>query len=388
MSLYRIFDKLRSLITVAIKNNSNSVPQEWSHITKIDPEEEKKLPALFPLYLQHTDAVSVGGSKDVTAENTEITFDLLSYSPTPTFHEPSSPEHVTEKTFKRSEFTAIPEVLNGDIKSIIGELGEGISHLQDQMVPQLLSNKLPVSKNGRFVKSISSIATLFILNEAVFEGYIIQNQDSAAAERAGVTEEDVLSPTVARERAMAADRHLGSEIVYVEYSGTYGGKEARRLIECIADDMTQARIWYGGGIDSKRKSSEMLDAGADAVVVGDIFHQIATDEISVLERATTFFEDKPTKKHIQSWIQRHIEVSSLASFRYLSSNTNVDSPNRLATKYLIASIYTLFYLMNNSRSKSNNRNCIDGIRTRKRKDPDVFDYLYRDDNINKVSKID
>lgn len=343
MDITRTICKVYNLISTIIKRNP--VPKEWTHITKIDPELEKKLPILYPIYLQHTDAVSVGGSNGVSAENTEVTFELLEYVSVPAFHEPSSPNHVTEKTFDQSRFTAIPEVLNGDTASLIGKLGEGISHLQDEMIPQLLSDKLLLRKEGRLNKTIASIATSYILNDAIFEAYIIQNPDSAAAERGGVTEADVLSSMAARERGMAADRHLGSEIVYLEYSGIYGGEEACEILENMSDDMSRAQVWYGGGIDSNQKSSEMLDSGADAVIVGDIFHQIASDEISIFKQAVKFFNHKPSQDEIYNWIQDVVEVPSLASTQYLDSIPDVNHPKQVAIKYLATSINLLFLFM-------------------------------------------
>ncbi|MFC7080692.1 hypothetical protein [Halorussus caseinilyticus] len=75
--------------------DTNPVPADWTHVTKVDPENAKKLPLLYPVYLRHTSAVSVGGSADVTARNTEETFDLLAPASVPVFHEPSGPRHVT-----------------------------------------------------------------------------------------------------------------------------------------------------------------------------------------------------------------------------------------------------------------------------------------------------
>ena len=75
--------------------DTNSVPADWTHVTKVDPEQEKQLPFAFPLYLQHTSAVSVGGSSDITGETTEETFELLNAADVACFHEPSAARHVS-----------------------------------------------------------------------------------------------------------------------------------------------------------------------------------------------------------------------------------------------------------------------------------------------------
>jgi hypothetical protein len=39
--------------------DTNPVPRMWTHLTKVDPEDRKRLPLLYPRYLRHTDAVVV-----------------------------------------------------------------------------------------------------------------------------------------------------------------------------------------------------------------------------------------------------------------------------------------------------------------------------------------
>lgn len=318
--------------------NSNPVPRRWTHITKVDPEEEKKLPLLYPLYLYHTDAVSVGGSSNVTAENTEETFDLLDTVSSPAFHEPSEGRHVTEKAREQAAFIAIPEVLNGNTRALIGMLGEGITYLYDDMLPELLERKLPSSVNRRFHDSLTAFATSWFLEQAVFEAYIIQNPDSAAAERGGVTEEDLLSPSEARERAMAADLHLNSEVVYLEYSGTYGDDEAVEIIDEIENDLGRARVWYGGGIDNRKKATRILDAGADTVIVGDIFHDVAAEEANLCEQAAEAFEEHPSPEEVRAWLKEMVEVESTRAVDYLSTIPDVTDPEGTGEEYLTLAI--------------------------------------------------
>jgi len=140
-------DSLGSAISIGgrtlLSLDTNPVPSGWDHITKVDPEEEKQLPLAFPLYLSHTSAVSVGGSQDVTEQNTVETFDIVNMADVPAFHEPSEATHVTEKIRDRAEFMAVPEVLNGDSESLVGTLGKGVEHVKEEVAPGLIAEKLP-----------------------------------------------------------------------------------------------------------------------------------------------------------------------------------------------------------------------------------------------------
>jgi|GEM_PF-77600 len=322
--------------------DANPVPADWRHVTKIDPETAKLLPVAYPLYLGHTDAVSVGGSTAVTAANTEETFRLLARAPVPAFHEPSEARHVTEATRDLAAFLALPEVLNGDTEALVGTLGEGLAYIHDEMVPELLREKLPAPVYRAVGDPLVDFATSWLLTEAVFEAYIVQNPDSAAARRSDVDESDVLSPEVARERAMVADRHLDSEIVYVEYSGTYGGDEAADVLRAVSASVNGARVWYGGGIDDRERTAEMLDAGADTVVVGDSFHDVADEEVEVCARAVEALGVAPTADEIGSWFDAAVDPAETAAARYLRTIPGIDDPEAAAERSLLVALALCF----------------------------------------------
>ncbi len=316
--------------------DTNPVPAEWTHVTKVDPEREKRLPVLFPCYLQHTSAVSVGGSADVTAANTEATFDALAPASVPTFHEPSDPRHVTPKTRERADLLAIPEVLNGDSASLIGRLGAGTEYIREELLPEMVADRLPLAPES-VADAVADFATSWLLAEAVFEAYIIQNPDSAAAREANVGEDDLLAARAAKRRAMAAERHLGSELVYLEYSGTYGGETAAEALSAIDDGLTWSRLWYGGGLDSREHAAAMLEAGADAVVVGDVFHRIADEEADLCAAATDL-DAEATASAATEWVRDRLDVGESAAASYLATIPSVEDPERLATRYLGATV--------------------------------------------------
>jgi phosphoglycerol geranylgeranyltransferase len=323
----------------ALPVDTNPVPRDWTHVTKVDPEEDKKLPLLYPLYLRHTGAVSVGGSADVTATNTEETFELLAPSSVPVFHEPSGPRHVTPRTREQADLLAIPEVLNGDSESLVGQLGEGAEYMRDEMVPEMLGEKLPWCP-GFVADALADFATSWLLADAVFEAYVIQNPDSAAAREANVAESDLLTPREAKQRSMAAERHLESELVYLEYSGTYGGDEAAETLDAISDGLTWSRLWYGGGIDSRERAEEMLDAGADTVVVGDAFHRVADEETDICERAADALDPDASTAAVREWVGENVGVADSNAAAYLATIPGAPDPERLARRYLTATVRT------------------------------------------------
>jgi phosphoglycerol geranylgeranyltransferase len=344
MALVDIAKRLDSLASVAslggrtlLGLDTNPVPT-WDHITKVDPEHGKKLPLAYPLYLARTGGVSVGGSQEVTDRNTEETLDLITAAEVPAFQEPSAPDHVTEQTRDTADFLAIPEVLNGDTESLIGTLGGGIDYTRSELAPEMIADKLGSGLAGLAGGRLSDFAAGYMLEEAVFEAYIIMNLDSAAAREANVTEDDLLSVTEAKERALAAEYRLESEIIYVEYSGTYGGDEAVEMLEAIDEATTWPRLWYGGGVDSREKARAVRDAGADAVIVGDAFHDVAEEEASLVEAAFEEFETNPDREHLREWIDDEIDVEDSAAARYLSTIPTLPEPDMRAIDALTAGV--------------------------------------------------
>lgn len=318
--------------------DTNDVPKDWTHITKVDPEPSKQLPLAYPLYLQQTSAVSVGGSSDITGEVSEETFELITAADVPAFHEPSAARHVTDRTRELSSFLAIPEVLNGDSQALVGILGEGIEYAQEELALSMIDDKLPVSPGEAIESRLADFAAGWLLRESVFEAYIIMNPDSAAAREANVSEADLLTPRQAKQRALAAEYHLDSEIIYLEYSGTFGGDEAVDILEAIDDAVSYPRIWYGGGLDDRTNVNKVRNAGADAVVVGDIFHDIAEVERDLYEVAAEEFETRPTDERLQTWVRDEVDVEETSATRYLSTIPDVTQPAERGVESLAAGV--------------------------------------------------
>jgi phosphoglycerol geranylgeranyltransferase len=159
-----------------------------------------------------------------------------------------------------------------------------------------------------------------------------------------VEPEDVLSPEAARNHALAADRHLGSEILYLEYSGTYGGEEATEILDALSDNMTYARIWYGGGLGSRDHVEEILDAGATTAVVGDVFHDIATEEADLCADAADELEADPATETVREWVEEAVDIETTSAVSFLETIPSVADPPALATRYLTATVETYLAL--------------------------------------------
>ena len=105
------------------------------------------------------------------------------------------------------------------------------------------------------------------------EGYIVLNPDSSVAT---YTEADCeQGPEDVAAYAELAEHMFGQQIVYVEYSGTFGDPE---VVAAAADALDEASLFYGGGIHDYESANEMAQY-ADTVVVGDLVHDEGVDAV-------------------------------------------------------------------------------------------------------------
>lgn len=238
----------------ALSDEESTMAFEWSgisHITKIDPA--KPLPADLGV-LEHTDLVIVGGSDNVTEANTlEVIRQVAELFPTvPLLQEPSSSQEVSVETISIADCLLVPAIYNGDHDHFVGK------HLR--MFTQFSSDLVELIGQDVLLSDIA--------NKICAVGYVIQNTDAKAAQVTGVTEP--FSVEEVQGAALATEIFYDFPLFYIEYSGQFG-ETADVYAAAIALDET--RLLYGGGIDSAQKATQVLDAGADAVVVGDCFHE-------------------------------------------------------------------------------------------------------------------
>ncbi|MEB3102382.1 heptaprenylglyceryl phosphate synthase [Ferviditalea candida] len=209
---------------------------EWKHIFKLDPERELSDEALERICQSGSDAVMVGGSSGVTYDNTVDLLSRIRCFSIPCILEVSSREAVAPGF----DFYLVPLVLNAS------EVDWVVGHHQ---------------------RALKDYGQLMPWDLLAAEGYIILNGASTAAQLTGSRTEldakDVLA------YALLADRLLRLPVVYLEYSGTFGDME---LVTRVKNVLHQARLFYGGGIDSAAKAARAAQA-ADTIIVGNVIYE-------------------------------------------------------------------------------------------------------------------
>ncbi|MFC6825572.1 heptaprenylglyceryl phosphate synthase [Halopelagius fulvigenes] len=235
-----------------------------SHVTKVDPAEN--LPEDLSI-LDGTDLVIVGGSDGVTRENSLNALERIRahHPDVPLFQEPYSSSHVSEETIDAADYLSVPAVYNGDRENFVAKHVNFFTEVGSKP-EEILGSGLPLV--GDLIASRGRDAIEAISEKILAEGYVVQNLDSKAAAVSGV--ESTFTAEQVAGAALATESFYGFPIFYVEYSGTYGGPEDVAAAAKYLDDTV---LLYGGGIESREQTEEILDAGADAVVVGDCFHE-------------------------------------------------------------------------------------------------------------------
>jgi phosphoglycerol geranylgeranyltransferase len=239
---------------------------EWgavSHVTKVDPAE--LLPADLGV-LSGTDLVLVGGSDGVTEANSLAVIERIveEVPGVVVLQEPYRSSHVSRATVEAADAVAVPAVFNGDRENFVSKHVAFFTEV-GRKPEEVVGSGVPLV--GDVVESRARDAVVEITDRVLGEGYVIQNLESKAARQSGV--EATFSPEEVAGAALATESFYGFPVFYVEYSGTYGGPEDVAAAATYLDETT---LLYGGGIRSGEQTREILDAGADAVVVGDIFH--------------------------------------------------------------------------------------------------------------------
>ncbi|MBA2942347.1 heptaprenylglyceryl phosphate synthase [Paenibacillus sp. CGMCC 1.16610] len=209
--------------------------RKWNHVFKLDPDRDISDEALDLICQSGTDAIMVGGSTGVTFDNTVDLMARIRQYELPCVLEISSQEAIVPGF----DLYFIPVVLNAeDPNWIVGQHHE----------------------------ALKEYGSLLNWDEIVTEGYVILNSEAAAAKltkaRANLDAKDVAA------YARMADKLFNMPIVYLEYSGVFGDMELVRRTRQVLEN---ARLFYGGGIDSLAKAQQAAEV-ADTIVVGNIIY--------------------------------------------------------------------------------------------------------------------
>jgi phosphoglycerol geranylgeranyltransferase len=218
---------------------------EWDHIVKIDPDKTLVEGETFEdVCATGTDALEIGGTTGMTEEKMARVVEATAAYDIPVYIEPSNVASVVHR--KELAGYLVPVVLNaGGVFWTVGAHKEW-ARLDDD-----------IDWNRTFT-----------------EAYVIMNPDSSVAE---YTEADCdLAADDVAAYAEVAELMLGQDIVYIEYSGTYGDPE---VVQAATDAVDDATVFYGGGIGDYDSAYEMA-SHADTVIVGDLVHDEGADAVA------------------------------------------------------------------------------------------------------------
>jgi len=206
--------------------------RSWNHITKLDPDRANSLSKIETIVQSGTDAVMISGTQNITSGKVALLIDALSVFDIPKILEPATPEAIVSEGI---DYIFVPLVLNaGDLQWVVGKhkdwiLKGGIDW--DMVVP---------------------------------EAYIALNPRSAVAQVTKATTSITADEVCAY--VDYADKYLHIPIVYLEYSGVYGDPA---VVQQVSAAITDATLFYGGGIVSRATALEMKQY-ADVIVVGNV----------------------------------------------------------------------------------------------------------------------
>lgn len=219
---------------------------KWRHVFKLDPDKEIDDGMLEAVCESGTDAIIVGGTTNITFDNT---IDLLS----------------------RIRRYAVPCVLEvSDVDAIV-------PGFDAYFIPVVLNAQNPEWIFNMHIKGLEEHGPFIKWDEVFVEGYVVGNEDSTVAKltesRTNITEEGM------KAYARLADQMLKLPILYIEFSGSYGNPA---LVQAAQKVVHNSRVFYGGGICSVEQAIEMAQ-WADTIVIGNIIYEDITQALATVE---------------------------------------------------------------------------------------------------------
>ncbi|KQC05710.1 MAG: geranylgeranylglyceryl phosphate synthase [Methanoculleus sp. SDB] len=223
--------------------------KDWVHVTKLDPDKNLDPDVVTDIVTSGTDALMLSGTLNVTRENLSCLLEQVSAYGLPLVVEPAGPEAVL---FEGIDALFVPSVLNtSDVRWLVGKHKTWVKHSRvhwDLVVP---------------------------------EAYIVLNPASAVGRVTGA--DCTLRSDDVAAYATVAERYFHFPIVYIEYSGIYGDPA---IVQAAAAALDTAVLYYGGGINSAERASEMARY-ADTIVVGNAVYDEGAEVLKATVRAVS-----------------------------------------------------------------------------------------------------
>ncbi|WIV66842.1 phosphoglycerol geranylgeranyltransferase [Natrialbaceae archaeon AArc-T1-2] len=218
---------------------------DWDHVLKLDPEKELPDGVTYgDICATGTDAIEVGGTTGMTEENMSAVIAACAEHDVPLYQEPSNPSVVVED-----------------------------DALEGYLIPTVFNAGSPFWITGAH-KEWVRIDDDVDWERTTTEAYIVMNPE---ADVATLTEADCeLSADDVASYATVAERMFGQEIVYIEYSGTYGDPE---IVRAASEATEESALFYGGGVSNYDSAYEM-GRHADVVVVGNLAYDEGIEAIA------------------------------------------------------------------------------------------------------------
>ncbi len=219
--------------------------ETWRHVFKLDPDRHLSDEALEAICTSGTDAVIIGGTQNVTYENTvELLARVRRYA-LPCVLEISSSQAVVPGF----DLYLLPMVLNAGQRHWIID-----AHLEG------------LKKYGHLIP----------WDLVVVEGYLIGNPDSAVGR---LTEsQTALALADVQAYGRLVEHLLQLPVFYVEFSGKLGNPA---WLEAVRPILDRSRLFYGGGIETTEAAAQMAQ-WADTVVVGNVIYKDLQAALSTL----------------------------------------------------------------------------------------------------------
>jgi phosphoglycerol geranylgeranyltransferase len=207
--------------------------KDWVHVTKLDPDKQLKPGDIDAIAASGTDALMLSGTLNVTHENLAMLQRQLKNYDLPLVMEPAGPDAVLMQGI---DYVFVPSVMNTtDVAWLVGKHWAWVQQQKakipwEYIVPEAYIVLNPDSSVGKVTKSVCNLG-----------------MDEVAA------------------YVTVADRYFHFPVVYIEYSGMYGNPA---VVKAASEAIDRSILYYGGGINSAEKASEMSKY-ADTIVVGN-----------------------------------------------------------------------------------------------------------------------
>ena len=217
---------------------------DWDHVLKVDPDKDLVDGETFSDVCQTgTDAIEIGGTLDITTDKMQRVVDACSRYDVPLYQEPSNPGVVIES-----------------------------DHLDGYLVPTVFNADSSFWVTGAHKEWVRIDGPLD-WDRTTTEAYIVLNPEASVAELTEADTEQAADDVASF--AAVAERMFGQEIIYIEYSGTFGDPPK---VAAAQDALQESTLFYGGGIGDYDTAYEM-GTHADTVVVGDLLHDHGVDAV-------------------------------------------------------------------------------------------------------------